>query len=457
MYQPNKAHLASQVLLERVKEMKLLEELSLKRFHISEKEQGEAFLEVCQRLKVLELGRVQADVVIPSQIKRTQGLGQETKDDNEDSTEPFTLPRLRKLILDRVTMDIQQQLALWKASTHLEDLTWVYRAVAPEFEFPIAEICNHLAHPSSLSAAQSLTRLNIKSNSISDQDFSRLLDLLPNLEAFSANLSRFGPLALATLLGEESPKHEDNSSVNYGKATTATKKRRAHQWKELSLANCQGLRGLDFQKILTSCPSLKVFAGGPIYINQLVSQERLLSITISTLDLPSPESKILANQDSISLQDRPWVCLGLENLDIQLFLCTQEEPLTGAVPARDCIDMRIRRGIIYNRLATLTRLKVLSLNTIISITPSSKLALIEEEQGIREFGLDMSLRYEMARLAPLKKLQQLNLSPLESELQTGEQDFRWMEKAFPELVAVLGPFEKVRSNLGSLRYHVGLL
>ncbi|KAG0274378.1 hypothetical protein BGZ95_009853 [Linnemannia exigua] len=223
MHRPDRAHLVRQVLSERILEMRLLEELTLTRFYIAQEEQGEAFLEICQRLKVLELGRTTVDVVIPSRARRMRERGQgyvqeqEQETSGDSNAEPFTLPRLRKLILDRVTMGEQQQLALWKACTHLEDLTWVVIPRLPRLKFPIADICNHLAKPSSLSMVQSLVRLNINGNTISDQSFSRLLDLLPNLEALAANRTHFGPLSLVTLLGDESPEIKGNN-VNQERA-----------------------------------------------------------------------------------------------------------------------------------------------------------------------------------------------------------------------------------------------
>jgi hypothetical protein len=117
--------------------------------------------------------------------------------------------------------------------------------------------------------------------------------------------------------------------------------------------------------------------------------------------------------------------------------------------------MRIRRAIIYNRLATLTKLKVLSINNTSSMISNPSFAHTEEKHGTREYGLDMSLTYEMARLAPLKRLRELRLYRLENELRMEEQEFRWMEEKFPELVAVLGPFEKKKDSMLFLRYHVG--
>ncbi|KAK3841813.1 MAG: hypothetical protein J3R72DRAFT_524118 [Linnemannia gamsii] len=415
MYRPDKAHLVRQVLSERIVGMRLLEELTLRRFHVSQGEQGEAFLEICQRLKVLELRGVKVDIVVPSRARRMrergQGYGQEQKQETsgDGHTEPFTLPRLRKLKLDRVIMDNQQQVALWKACTHLEDFTW------------------------------SLVRLNLNESMISDQDFSRLLDLLPNLEALAANLSLFGPLALATLLGDESPEIKDNN-VNYERASGS---RRAHRWRELSLKGCFSLTGLDAQMILTSCPSLKVFAGGPMYITELISLKRLLSTTISNLDSLSSEATTSATSTADTpLQDRPWACTSLENLDVRFLLCTEDEPRTGTVPAQNSSEMQVRRAVIYNRIATLTRLKTLSLSNTNSVISHPDIALMEKKQGIGKYGLDLSLKYEMARLAPLKRLQQLRLYHLEGELQIGEEELRWMEREFPDLVAVVGSCER---------------
>ncbi|KAG0373238.1 hypothetical protein BGX24_011958 [Mortierella sp. AD032] len=317
MYRPDKAHLVRQVLSERIVRMRLLEELTLRRFHVSQGEQGEAFWEICQKLKVLELRGVKVDVVVPSRARRMrecgQGYGQEQEQETsgDDHTEPFTLPRLRKLKLDRVIMDDQQQVALWKACTHLEDFTWVFTSFASRHQLPIADICNHLAKPSSLS--KSLVRLNLNEGMISDQDFSRLLDLLPNLEALAANLSLFGPLALATLLGDESPEIKDNN-VNHERASNTP------------------------------------------------------------------------------LQDRPWACTSLENLDVRFLLCTEDEPRTGTVPAQNSSEMQVRRAVIYNRIATLTRLKILSLSNTNSVISHPDIALMEKEQGIGKYGLDLSLK-----------------------------------------------------------------
>ncbi|KAF9548765.1 hypothetical protein EC957_005699 [Mortierella hygrophila] len=442
MYDPEAAYLAREVLTERILGMDKLEELSLMRFHIPQGPQGVAFLETCRRLRGLELGIVRLDAFVPSQEAQGQGHGDGGCNNYDSEREPFVFPRLRKLKLDRVLVKGQEQMDLWKACTHVEDLTWVWTRQASLSDFPITEMCEHLARPSSLSMVQSLARLELNTKTATDKEFSRLLELLPNLQGVAVNGTRFGPLALATLLGSG----VESSGAQRGQGG------RAHGWRELSFINCMWLTGWDTQRILTSCSSLEVFAGSPIYISQMTSHRTLFSAT----NFSTPSESFYTSQE-IPLQDRPWVCSDLEHLDVRFLLCTEKESRTRTVPARDSDTMRLRRGIIYDRLASLTRLQVLSCSNNDGIISSPTVIRFEEESGIRrEYGLDFSLKYELTRLAQLKRLRELRLHRLENELCMGEEEFRWLEGQFLELVAVLGPFDEgVVGGGKKYRFHIG--
>ncbi|KAF9082512.1 hypothetical protein BGX23_012389 [Mortierella sp. AD031] len=223
MYRPDIAHLARQVLTDRVLQMDRLEELALFRFQVPVGAQGEAFLEICRRLWALELGRCKVDIVFPGQPSTTGeegacGTGGQ-RGDNDNDNGAFTLPGLRRLKLDRNLMSTRNELALWKACTHLEDLTWVLtestripdNVVDTTRVFPISEVCEHLSIPSSLSMAQSLVRLDIHLAQLSDEEFARLLGLLPRLQILIADDTAFGLNALAVLLGDDSS-HTNNAS-----------------------------------------------------------------------------------------------------------------------------------------------------------------------------------------------------------------------------------------------------
>ncbi|KAK5808339.1 hypothetical protein F5H01DRAFT_382707 [Linnemannia elongata] len=395
MYRPDAAYLAREVLTERILGMYRLEELSLIKFHIPKGPQGKAFLETCRRLKSLELGIVKLDALVPSQEAQGQGQGDGGSNNYDNEREPFVLPRLRKLTLDRVLAEGQEQMNLWKAGTHVEDLTWVWTQQPSTLDFPIAEVCGHLARPSSLSMVQSLARLELSGKTVTDKEFSRLLELLPNLQGLVVNGTRFGPLALTTLLGDG----VESSGSRTGR------RGRAHGWRELSFVNCMWLTGWDTQKILTSCSSLEIFAGSPIYISQTTSHQTLFS----TINFNTPSESLSSSQE-VPLQDRPWVCSGLKHLDVRFLLCTENEPRTSTVPDRDSDTMRLRRGIIYDRLASLTRLQFLSCSNHDGILPSSAVIRFEEESGIRRaYGLDFSLKYGLAKLAQLKRLRELRL------------------------------------------------
>lgn len=428
MYKPDVAYLARGVLTERILGMHRLEELSLMRFHIPQGPQGVAFLETCRRLRSLELGMVKLDALVPSQEAQGQGQGDGDSNIYDNKREPFVFPRLRKLKLDRVLVEGQEQINLWKACTHVQDLTWLWTQEPSSLDFPITEVCEHLARPSSLSMVQSLVRLELKVKTVTDMEFSRLLALLPNLQGLVVKGTRFGPLALATLLGDDV--ESSGSRREEGG--------RAHGWRELSFVNCMWLTGWDTQRVLTSCSSLEVFACSPIYISQMASHQTLFPATNF-----STTSESLSASQKVPLQDRPWVCSDLKHLDLRFLLCTKNESRTNTVPARDSDTMRLRRGIIYDRLASLTSLRVLSCSNNDGIISSPTVFRFEEESGIRrEYGLDFSLKYGLARLAQLKKLRELRLYRLENELCMGEEEFRWLEGQFLELVAVLGPFDE---------------
>ncbi|KAK3837843.1 MAG: hypothetical protein JOS17DRAFT_731967 [Linnemannia elongata] len=441
MYSPDSAHLTRSVLTERILGMGQLEELSLVRFHIQQGPQGMAFLETCRRLRSLELRIVQLDALFQHQEAQGQGQGDGENNNYDNEREPFMFPQLRKLKLDRVLAEAQEQINLWKACTHVEDLTWSWTQQPSSLHFPITQVCEHLARPSSLSMVQSLVRLELNVKTVTDKEFSRLLELLPNLQSLVVNGTRFGPLALATLLGGGV---ESNGSRR-GQGG------RAHGWKELSFVSCMWLTGWDTQRILTSCSSLEVFACSPIYISQMTPQRNLFSTT----NFSTTSETLSANQE-IPLQDRPWVCSDLKHLDVRFLLCTDKESRTSNVPARDSDTMRLRRGIIYDRLASLTRLQVLSCSNNDGIIASPTVIRFEEESGIqREYGLDFSLKYELARLAQLKRLRELRLYRLQNEVCMGEEEFRWLEGQFLELVAVLGPFEGVVGGKRKYRFYLG--
>ncbi|KAF9152645.1 hypothetical protein BG015_004924 [Linnemannia schmuckeri] len=460
MYHPAIAYLARGVLTERILGMSRLEELSLMRFHISQGPQGSAFLQTLPRLRVLELGMVKLDAYVPGQEAQDEGQGQEhgqaygsnsnSNSSNNDSNTSFVLPRIRKLKLDRVLVEGQQLMNLWKACTHVEDLTWIWTRLPHCVDFPTAKVCDHLARPSSLSMIQSLSRLELNAKTVTDEEFSRLLGLLPNLRGLVVNNTRFGPLALATLLGDDV---EGNESRRQG--------RRARGWRELSFVNCMWLTGWDTQRILTSCSSLEVFAGSPIYISQITSRQNLFAIINSSTPSESlsttPFRTLPHEQDEVPLQDRPWVCsASLEYLDVRFLLCTEDENRTSTVPSRNSDTMRLRKGIIYDRLASLQKLQVLSLSNNDGIIISPTVIRYEEESGTRRaYGLDFCLRYEMARLAPLKRLRELRLHRLENDLQMGEEEFLWLEREFLDLVAILGPFDEGLVGGKSYRFYLG--
>ncbi|KAF9085701.1 hypothetical protein BGX29_001812 [Mortierella sp. GBA35] len=419
-----------QVLADRVLGMDGLEELALTSFHIRQGAQNDAFLKICQRLRTLEMSRVNLDVDFPRQASITSGSTDESNN-NINNNGTFTLPRLRKLVLQFNAMKVPKQLALWRACTHLEDLTWHLSAVNDRslntvngillFEL----ICDRLSDPPlSMTMARSLVRLELPWAFLPDNYLARLLRPLPNLQVFIADYTKFGPTALAVLLGDEPSNNDSNNDSNNSNNSgnngnnnnssdnsTGSRGQRAHLWRELSLRGCDALTGMDIQRILSSCSSLKVFRGSSIYISQMISPENLYSSYTDDARLPLLEPTTVTTATFAAIQqeheheheppltNRPWVCSGLEELDLQILLCTEDESKrsrkeaeTGIVPRWGSETMRVRRGLVYIRLASLKRLRSLSLKRVLS-----------EESGNDEFGLDMSLKYGLAKLAPLRE------------------------------------------------------
>ncbi|KAF9088408.1 hypothetical protein BGX29_000289 [Mortierella sp. GBA35] len=481
-------YFARQVLKDRVLRMEWLEDLSLSLFHIPVGVQGEAFLEICRRLKALELRQCEVDIVFPGQ---TATIGQGNRGGQGGGSDgyvgTYTLPRLGKLVFRANEMSVEDQLAIWKACTHLEDLTWLFEKAHPfstAKTLPISEMCEHLSKPTSISMAQSLVRLSISGATLSDQEFSRLLELLPCLQILIANDTAFGLNALAVLLGDDSSHTNNASNDSIDNNTIGSRRRRAHQWRELSFLSCRNLTGLEIQEILTSCSSLKVFRGDSIYICQMTTPESLViteSVSSSSSNTSTPLTTTLTTthvtsitrehvlafgkafflsslagqqqqqqqqqQRKVSLASRPWVCSGLEELELRLLLCTEEEantrPVIGVPPRRDLRMVQVRSGFVYDRLAGLTSLRSLVLSDPF---PGWRL------RDNRKYGLDLSLGCGLARLAPLQRLQVLKIYRIGSELRMGDEEFRWLESQLPQLEAVIGD---IPDRFFCYRFYVG--
>ncbi|KAF9995020.1 hypothetical protein BGZ80_006529 [Entomortierella chlamydospora] len=241
----------------------------------------------------------------------------------------------------------------------------------------------------SLAVPSRLSSLDIGNSHLDDQDMARLLSLIHNLVALNARSTPFSTHSLALLMNNQGP-----------------------NMLELELMDCDGLNSDQVFTILTSMPKLKKFSAS------MLSASDFDSIATSGGDTEATATATAATTSSITARP-PWVCLGLEELEISIL---------GPSTCEDTDHARYASSI-YKQLGKLTQLRTLVLKEII---------LDGQERGPL---LDLTLEMGLAHLACLKQLRELHTRGLSVKM--GTTELEWIAKEWTRLEVIKGPLNCV--------------
>lgn len=224
----------------------------------------------------------------------------------------------------------------------------------------------------------------------------QILSMVPRLTSLNVKSSPFGPQSCVQLL----ERHAPNITM-------------------LDVSDCPQVASAMAIAFLSSMPSLLRFSSSRVDASNIAKPflHTLLGETPSSLPIPSH------GELPRSLEDRPWACLGLVELEISIVgLCSSEGP----APAQN-------RSLVYEQLSRLERLEVLCLG--------------EENSSPLHFGserLDMTLAHGLDKLSSLKKLRSLNIRHLKAQM--GDEEVDWLAHTWSRLEVLRG---KLNCDLGT--------
>ncbi|KAG0064180.1 hypothetical protein BGZ89_009307 [Linnemannia elongata] len=315
------------------------------------------FSKVARSLKRLELDRVK--------VADRSWYDESTQSAQAFSAlEPF--PKLETLVMVWNDLPPLCQLELIRKAPKLKALTWKRGT----------QLLVQAWLSSALPTPASLTTLDVAHSHIEDGDMAQILTMVPSLESLNVKSSPFGPQSCSQLLEHHAP----NITV-------------------LEVSDCPQVTSTMVMTLLSSMPSLLRFSSNRVDADDIARPflHTLLGETSSSLAVPNHR------QPSQSLEVRPWVCLGLVELDISIVgLCSSENPS----PAQT-------RFLIYEQLSRLKRLEVLC----VAEGDSSTLRPGNE-------WLDMTLAHGLDKLSSLKRLRSLDIRNLKARM--GDAEIDWM-------------------------------
>ncbi|KAF9369755.1 hypothetical protein BGX21_005812 [Mortierella sp. AD011] len=342
---------------------------------------NQEFNKISKNLKRLELDRVK--VSVPTLYADTVP---------QESIVMDTFPSLESLTLVWNDFPPPCQIELIRKSPNLKSLVWRRgtKLLAESW------LSGSLAVPPRLSS------LDIGNSHLDDQDMARLLSLIPNLVALNVRSTPFSSHSLAQLMNNQGP-----------------------NMLELELIDCDDLNSDQVFTILTSMPKLKKISASMLNASDFDSSSvdisarntrALDSIATSGGDA---EATATATTTSNTTARPPWVCLGLEELEISI------------VGPSNCEDIDRARyaSSIYKQLGKLTQLRTLVLKEI---------TLDGQERGPL---LDLTLEMGLAHLACLKQLRELHTRGLPVKM--GSAELEWIAKEWTRLEVIKGPLSCV--------------
>lgn len=327
------------------------------------------FSKVAHSLKRLELDRVK--------VADRSWYDESTQSAQALSTlEPF--PKLETLHMVWNDLPPLCQLELIRKAPKLKALTWKRGT----------QLLVQAWLSSALPPPASLTTLDVAHSHIEDGDMAQILTMVSSLRSLNAKSSPFGPQSCAQLL--------EHHALNI---TT------------LDVSDCPQVTSTMVMTLLSSMPSLLRFSANRVDAGDIAKPflHTLLGETSSSLAVQSHR------QPSQSLEDRPWACLDLVELDISIIgLCSSEN----SSPAQT-------RFLIYEQLSRLQRLEVLCLG--------------EGDGSTLRPGnewLDMTLAHDLDKLSSLKRLRELDIRNLKAKM--GDAEVDWMAQEWSRLEVVRG-------------------
>ncbi|KAG0277243.1 hypothetical protein BGZ96_002944 [Linnemannia gamsii] len=327
------------------------------------------FSKVARSLKTLELDRVKV---------ADRSWYDESIQSSQTMSTLEDFPKLETLIMVWNDLPPICQLELIRKSPKLKSLTWKRGT----------QLLVQSWLSSALPPPDSLTNLDVSHSHIDDGDMAQILTMVPRLTSLNVRSSPFGPQSCVQLL----ERHAPNITM-------------------LDVSDCPQVTSAMTIAFLSSMPSLLRFSSSRVDASNIAKPflHSLLRGSLSSLPVPSH------GELPQSLEDRPWACLGLVELEISIVgLCSSED----SVPAQT-------RSLVYEQLSRLAKLEVLCLG--------------EESDSSLHFGnerLDMTLAHGLDKLSSLKKLRSLNIRHLKAQM--GDEEVDWLAHAWSKLEVIRG-------------------
>ncbi|KAI9238982.1 MAG: hypothetical protein BYD32DRAFT_248582 [Podila humilis] len=284
---------------------------------------------------------------------------------------------------------LRLQLTRRKRSYYSEDnfLPYTYNTI----EHSLLEAENEGIHLARLEVCP-ITHLDISRSTLLDAEIAELLVHFPRLIAFTAQGTHLGPKSIMVL------------------CTGA----RSNELQELDVTDTAG-ESAWIQDLLSSCSGLRVFRATSILARDVALGSKPKSSAFWS-------NTVFSHSSSTTPNCSFWTCLGLEELYLSII---QVPTIEVDVDESLLIGMSRRmQMLVYDQLARLTQLRVLSLGGDSTST------------WFRTETLELSLASGLGKLETLRELRELNFRFMDHRLTMAEVE--WMMAHWPRLRKVTG-------------------
>ncbi|KAF9210223.1 hypothetical protein BGZ59_009735 [Podila verticillata] len=218
-------------------------------------------------------------------------------------------PRLKSLqMCARTGISARHQFEMIQQCPQLESLAWSEDSWPESTQsFPTTEFCHMLTH-----SCPNLAVFELQIQSLTDKDFSRILESARRVTSFQVFDTQFGPMASQSL------------------------RRHFHHVTKLDLRRCQGVTSAVSQQILASCPGLTEFFAGYLKVQDIKQEWVCTGLTSLTLFICGMKDQPLENQEvalrQLSMLER------MESLAVGTFDPRDEN-------SKDGLDLRLAAGL----------------------------------------------------------------------------------------------------------------